>query len=353
MGDDQVPANLDQSVRAARRVCFFAHFHQDGFFADHVLTYLAALKQAGFATVVLSTASLAAGEESKLAGLVAGLIRRENVGLDFGGWIEACRRFFPIEADLLLLANDSVYAPIGDLSAFIAALCVREWDFSGAVESLEDAPHLQSWFLLFRPAAYRSAAFASLMTAPMRRFDSKRALVDHYEVGLTRSLAASGLRYHAAFTPRLRGGLAVSTPYNPAHLLWREVIEAGVPFLKIEPVRLNPLRVMDIGDWRAVVQARAPALVPLIEDDLARRGTRAAPSFRRARVLRRVYWPELRWLLLLDFRSQQSPNSLARKINRAAFHALERLAWVVRRCQALIEHASRRIGRRPTHQPPN
>jgi len=294
----------EQRIGQASRLCFFAHYDEDGVVADHVLLYLAALREANFVIVVLSTARLDEVEQAKITALGAYVILRDNQGMDFGGWIEACIRFFPITADLLLLANDSVYAPLADLATFIDQLTTRSADFYGAIESLEVAPHLQSWFLLFRPSAYRSAAFSELMRRPMPIITEKGTLVIRYEVGLTRTLVDAGLQYHAAFSLASSTGIAKHYPYNPAHVLWREAIEQGIPFLKIELLRYNLVRITNTAEWPAVVTAHAPHLVPLITADLVRRGTKPAPGILKMSHAPSVYWPELRPLVLADYRRE-------------------------------------------------
>ena len=333
-------------IRTARRLCFFAHYHQDGILAPHALHYLRAIKAAGFTIVVLSTAKLGAQEQYTLYSMGIDLVLRENTGMDFGGWIEACQRFFPIEAQLLLLANDSVYGPLGKLTDFLDQLLSHDADFYGAVESLEIQPHLQSWFVLLRPAAYRSRAFAELMCSPMQEMADKLALVKRYEVGLTRRLVDAGLRYHAAFPPSGWSRLARMHPYNPAHLLWREMIAAGVPFLKVELLRLNRMRVTDTSDWREAVGAHAPELVPLIEEDLARRGAEPLPCFGTMSAWPAIYWPELRGLILSDYRMSAKKGGMIGIVYLVAARAILSAVRIPRRLHArLLTHDRRRTHR--------
>lgn len=318
-------------IRQARRLCLFAHYHQHGLVAPHVLHYLRALRDAGFVTVVLSTATIDAAGCKSLREVGVELILRENAGMDFGGWIEACRRFFPIEADLLLLANDSVYGPLSDLSVFVDKLLAQDGDFYGAVESLEVAPHLQSWFVLLRPTAYRSRAFAKLMCTPMPEIPDKLSLVKRYEIGLTQQLVSAGLRYRAAFSLAGRQGVARRYPYNPAHLLWRDMIEAGVPFLKVELLRLNKMGVTDTSDWAAIVSAREPALLPLIQSDLAQRGTQTRPDFFAMGSLPRIYWPEVRTMVLSDYRRSRDGAGISGALHWAAIRITMFIALCLRR----------------------
>jgi lipopolysaccharide biosynthesis protein len=319
---------MDDHVRKSKRLCFFAHYDEGGVVGEHVLHYLRALRACGFVVVVLSTAELSAFEQQKITALGANVVLRANEGMDFGGWIDACIRFFPIQADLLLLANDSVYGPLSDLGNFIDRLTAEEADFYGAVESYEIATHLQSWFVLLRPAAYRSTAFGEMMCRPMANVADKGDLVVRYEVGLTQALVAAGFRYHSSFSMASHGRIARHFPYNPAHIHWREVICAGVPFLKIELLRFNLVRVTDTDDWRDVIAKLAPHVVELIAADLTRRGRKSPPSFGAMSYAPAIYWPELRRFLIADFKEA---NGSGGNVRLKALRVAMAVAWLPRR----------------------
>jgi hypothetical protein len=317
MGDQEVRGATDQEIGAARRLCFFAHYHPRGIVADYVIFYLAALRDAGFTTVVLSTAELSAAEQDKLRGHCARLVMRANVGLDFGGWIEAFGRFAPIRAELLLLANDSVYGPIGDLAMFIDRLTATPADFYGAVESWEGTRHLQSWFLLLRPRAYRSAAFTGLMADPIPPSMPKLEIIQRYELQLLQALSAEGLTHASAWSPDRGGPIARALRYNPAQALWKTLVgRVGMPFIKVELLRDNPLHMGGVRNWRRFVRRRAPALVPMIEADLALRNARRLPTIRDRFGFSRAhpqpaYRPELQLLINADAAGQSPARSAA------------------------------------------
>jgi len=291
----------EQRIKKANRLCFYAHYDHGNIVDTRVHHYLQEIMDSGFEIVFLSAAGLDSGELEKLSRTGVQALVRKNQGMDFGGWIDACIRFFPISAELLLLANDSVYGPISSLNNFIDRLTDSEADFYGAVESSEISPHLQSWFLIFRPEAYNSAAFTDIMCRPMRDIEDKGDVVTRYEVGLTQALVAAGLRYRAAFPPVSDGGIAQYHPYNAAHIHWREMIEAGVPFIKAELLRFNLVRVRGISKWRQVVRARSPHVADLIESDLKRRGVTRPPTYGQMSYVPPIYWPELRGLIIADY----------------------------------------------------
>lgn len=305
--DHNSSAESKELIHRSRRVCFFAHYHQHGIVADHVLYYLRAIRDSGFAIIVVSTADLAPEEERKLRNTCDHFIPRKNEGLDFGSWIEAFRHFPRLEADLLLLTNDSVYGPISDLSRFIDDLTSSPADFYGAVECNIIQPHLQSWFLLFRPSAYTSQTFRDRFSEPIPSHLSKEDIIRRYEIGLTASLREAGLRYRSGFRAGDRGLLWSRFPGNPTHLLWRQLIEIGdIPFLKIDLLQRNPHWIGNLAKWRSVVGAHNPLLLRMIEADILTRGEAKVQSFptRVCRSLKSPFpedWAELHGFLRRDY----------------------------------------------------
>ena len=321
-------------LRHARRVCFFAHYDRFGEVADHVLLYLDALAEAGFSVVVLSSATLDEVAQARLRAHCHTLVMRANEGLDFGGWGEAMRRFLPLEAEFLLLANDSVYAPVTSLSAFIDRLTVVPADVYGAIESREHAPHLQSWFLLLRPAVYTSATFRDFMAAPVDPALDKDAIILAREVGLTRTLDAAPFTRHAAYDLGSAGPIVRNRPINPTHLIWRYLIEQQkMPFIKVDLLRFDPVRVGSAGRWRAVVEPRNPVLAEAIARDLRRFPPARAGSFRERLVWSvdryPTYWPEMQDFVVRDHRFMGQP--IAAALNATGYFLIETAGKVVRK----------------------
>lgn len=223
-----------EAIREAKRLCLFSHFEADGMIDDYVLHYLRELRDAGFTVVFVTTANLMPGEVHRLDGLCATVLERGNFGLDFGGWAECLALFPDMKADLLLLANDSVYGPFWSLSEFVDELTSVPADSYGAVRALEPVSFLHSWFLLLRTSAYRSAPFQALMSQPVGPEMTKLEIIAKYEEALTPLLVEAGLRYHVGFDPTKMGPVLAKTPLNPAFTLWRELLsERLVPFVKI------------------------------------------------------------------------------------------------------------------------
>jgi lipopolysaccharide biosynthesis protein len=329
-------AALPRSLSACARVCFFAHHDPGGEVADHVLHYLAQLERAGFAVVFVTTSVPDAEARASLDQSCYAVVVRSNAGLDFGSWAAAFARYGGDLRGDLLLANDSVYGPLADLDQALNALLSEDADFYGLVENCEPSPHVQSWFVLLRRRAYASEAFRSVLTLPFGRM-TKREIIDAGEIGLTRALTRAGFRYHAMLRPCRIGPLWRALRFNPAQLLWRELVDAAVvPFIKVEVLRDNPMELPDIGDWRSVVDSAAPGLVRAIGDHLARIGA-AAVSGNPAppRMLGRVA-PDPVAFLRREFRLAAAGRGSAVRLNAAAFAARRRLSSLSTALKAVV-----------------
>lgn len=331
-------------LRAAHRLCLFANYHPAGVIADCVLFYLRDLKAAGFRTLVVSTSDLPEDEQAKLIGCCDGLLLRENVGLDIAGWAEACAMLFPIRAEFLLLCNDSVYGPLRPIGAFVEELCRQPADFYGAVSSCEIDWHLQSWFRLFRPATYNSDAFAALMLRPLPLGRSKQAIIFDYEVGLSLRLREAGFRVHAAYRADRVNALSNVMPFNPTHILWKQLVERYcIPFLKVDLLRDERFGGRGLKAWPRLVDRHRRELLPLIRQDLELRRAHWSGSWLRLRhdPQEHIYWPELRPLIYLDDRLGGGAGRQMVPAIRVVIHAVRAYLAIRRWVRSLSEGVSR------------
>jgi hypothetical protein len=297
-------------------VCIFSHFDPDGTVDTHVVRYLRALADCGFTIIVVSTAQLDAAARSSLLHVAAEVIVRDNIGYDFGSWAVALARYRSQIHGRLLLANDSVYGPIGSLNAAIQQLTRTRHDFYGMVQSAERAPHLQSWFLLFEPNVVRSRAFAEIFCQPLVD-RTKEQIIRDLELAATTALVRHGFTYRALY---MAEGRRLAS--NPMLYLWREIIEKyGIPFLKIGVLRDDPLGVFRHQQWRHVVDGRAPELAPLISNHQARLRRAQAHDGRMTRVMRRIFMYFVFWDDYLARKNLPVLGAVGAAVFRIAFDA--------------------------------
>lgn len=225
----------------AEKVAVFAQFSIGRRMSRSVSEFARQLRAHGY-RVVLSSSALAAGELEWPHGLPdIGVLRKPNLGYDFGSWAVALAEVPEIlSAQRVLFVNDSFVGPFWSIERILADFERSSADVWGLARSMEFEPHLQSYLFGMRGSALRSA--------PARRFWSsvgvragREEVVQQYEIGLTRMLHRHSFSVHAMFdceavTPN--GG-------NPSLFGWHEFLRAGVPFVKRQL-----LRERNIG-WRA------------------------------------------------------------------------------------------------------
>jgi lipopolysaccharide biosynthesis protein len=296
------------------RVAVFVHYDRAGAVRDHVLRYLAALRDTGFDIAFVSNSGRLKPEaQAVLAKLCAVVLVRRNVGYDFGAMREAILRLGLPRADTeqVLIANDSVYGPLCPLDDLLARIDFDTADVWGCTESWQVRYHLQSYFLVFGAAALRHPAWRAFWQR-VRPVQSKEWIIRHYEVGLSQMLLRAGLRCRAIWPyadlvkrvdPELlaisdedaalsgdpivmmrkvharfiRDAAVTRRPLNPTSDLWRQLLLSGYPFVKRELLRSNPTRVRDVTDWRDVLRDDAGLDPTMIERDLQRALKNIAP----------------------------------------------------------------------------
>ena len=288
------------------KVVLFVHFDGGGAVRGYVRTYLHALRDAGLDVVFVSNSETLRPEAlGFLQTVCAGIIVRRNIGYDFGAFHDALASLgLPRDdTEMVVLANDSVYGPIREIGSVLSRVDFEAADLWGLTESWQTRFHLQSYFIAVGPAAMRSKAWAEFW-ARVRPVASKPLVVKMYEVGLSQAMLKGQLRCRALwpypeltadldeslfFRPgrnepeiedpailhrrihvrHVRNAVMQRVPLNPTSDLWRQLLDAGYPFLKRELLRSNPSGVADVADWRGKL-ARMQVDASDIEADLQR-----------------------------------------------------------------------------------
>lgn len=300
---------IEGSAPMTGKVCVFVHYDGGGVLRPYARRYLDALAAEGFCIVFVGNSTIAQESLEHLSGRCARILLRDNRGYDFGAYRDGILnldiRSRPLT--MLVLANDSVYAPLSPLAGLFDEMDFAAADIWAATDSWQRRYHLQSYLIGFGPVALAHPGFLDFWRQ-VRNAKSKWAVVKHYEIGLTRVMLAAGMRCAAVFdyqslmrraeamveadedpepnataalfrTSAERALRAASRrrAANPMIDLWLLLAEAGCPFLKRELLRDDPTRVPDLFAWHRIVQDRAPALYREIIEDLKRVMRRASP----------------------------------------------------------------------------
>lgn len=187
-------------MQGVRRLAVTAHYDPEGHVAPHVRHHLAALVEAFDSVVVVTTANLTDAARSWLVQRVR-LIERENAGYDFWSYKVGLDASGDLTSyDEVAICNDTFVGPLVPWRQVISNMDTVEADFWGLTRSEEITPHLQSYFMVFRPAALVSPAFQTFWSQ-MEPVSDRDEVIRRYEIGLSQVLERAGLRAAAYFEP--------------------------------------------------------------------------------------------------------------------------------------------------------
>lgn len=234
------------------RVAVLAHWAATGRLSRSVRTVVAALVDAGYRVVIVSTSEDPAPLdwlERRPTGVT--VLRRPNLGYDFGSWATALDRYPSIgDADRVLLLNDSLVGPFSSIDDLLARFHGCRADVWALTDTTQFGYHLQSYVLGFLGS--------SLREPPLRRFfrdirveRTKDDVIWRNEIGLSRLLRRERFVTDVA----IPSGRVVADGENPTILGWRGLLDRGFPFVKRE-LLLRPHVAPDAADVRGELQRR-------------------------------------------------------------------------------------------------
>ena len=255
------------------RALVYAHWDRDGIVDPYVIhalrEYRAVVDRIVFVSTHCSSLSPA------LTSLADEIIVRDNEGFDFASWREGLLRLDTAAYDEILFTNSSVYGPLWPIDGCLATAAARRSDLWGMTVSLEPEVHLQSYFMGMSRRLLASDCGRRLWDG-VRLVPTKRDAINAYELRWMPDCVANGFAVHTLFDgrnyPRVPVGEQLSNmacwppwqkrvrryrrsirrpTYNPTHLQWKQVLEAGVPMLKVDLLRDNPVGIdaRRIYDW--------------------------------------------------------------------------------------------------------
>ena len=167
-----VAGDLD-AVLSADRVVVLAEYSLGGRLRPEALSGAAAWAAAGVPTLIVAARDAWSAKTLQVDPVpdAVAVVRRPNVGYDFGSWGAALTAYPQIAVKpLVVLTNDSLagpYAPLDDLVARVDASPADVW---AATSNVYPQVHLQSYLLAFRAACSPgSRCGASLRVSRPRR----------------------------------------------------------------------------------------------------------------------------------------------------------------------------------------
>lgn len=166
------------------------------------------------------------------------VIRKPNIGYDFGSWSVAMQ-LLPSSrsARNVIVVNDSLVGPFMGLSHLFTRLETSPFDVTGITDSIQMRHHVQSYFLHFKNGSFQHPGIVDFWNNIFVQED-KMEVIKSYELGLTAKAQASQLYVGALYPWNLVGQYW----QNPSVDGWSRLIDLGFPFVKREVVRESSLK---------------------------------------------------------------------------------------------------------------
>ena len=161
------------------------------------------------------------------------IVRKPNVGYDFGSWSIGLLTFPEInQADEVLLLNDSNSGPFGTIAELLNQMNESPYDITGITDSLQHRYHIQSFMLHFKNNSLTHKAMVTFWQN-IRSQNDKFDVVLAYELGLTSRAQGNGL-YVGAIYP---WNILVDYWENASVTAWDRLLDLGYPLIKREVTR--------------------------------------------------------------------------------------------------------------------
>ena len=192
------------------------------------------------------------------------ILRKPNVGYDFGSWSIGLLTFPEIrKAKEVLLLNDSNCGPFGSISNLLENMSNSPYDITGITDSLQHRYHIQSFMMHFKNDSLNSKSMVDFWKN-IRSQNNKFDVVLAYELGLTSRAQGNGLYVGAVFP----WNILIDYWENASVKAWERLLDLGYPFIKREVVRsLTAKQVSNLLETRFVHESELDLIKEMINQD--------------------------------------------------------------------------------------
>ncbi|MEL6646895.1 MAG: rhamnan synthesis F family protein [Pseudomonadota bacterium] len=240
------------------RYCLFACYSPDGSINKSAQTYISQLAQNNIDVIVCAAMrDMADTKDFPPIHDAAGILLRENGGMDFASWACILKEFPDLyTARQAIFTNDSVIPLPELLGKMLAQLEDDPRDFVALTDSYAIKHHAQSYFFSFNSRALQNKTLQAYWGG-LEFFEDKSDIIKKHEASLLlRCKKDWGLSTDIKFPIEkiLRTDkFDKIKEINVCHSYWLQLINNGFPFIKFELLRENPFSVPILG-WQSVVE---------------------------------------------------------------------------------------------------
>jgi hypothetical protein len=197
---------MTKIINHKKRLAIFAHFDKQSIVDPYVITYIKELKNYIDDIIFISDGDLAQEEQDKISHLCVDVLDKRHGEYDFGSYKRGFEllkdkyreRFQAI--DELIFINDSCYL-VGSFKRVFDDMTLNDdCDAWGLTENIDKGQkyHMQSYFLVFRKSVFQEKFFGDFMGG-IAKLNTKRNIVDQYEIGLSQLLLKNNKKLFVYF----------------------------------------------------------------------------------------------------------------------------------------------------------
>lgn len=245
-------------------ICLFSIYAPGGQVSPATISYIESMAENGFSIIVcVALDDPTADFDVASLSAAAGIVVHKNGGMDFAAWAGALRLLPDCwSASRLVFTNDSVLMLPDLMKPFVERLRLETADFVGLTDSRCFIPHIQSYFFQFQGAALSNPKLHAFW-ASIQVFADKKDVIQNYELNLLQHVTFDyGLTSNTMFSLVKIFPYATEAEYshlNVCHSYWDHLVAKGFPFVKVELLRDNPLK-LNILHWCSVFEAHGASL---------------------------------------------------------------------------------------------
>ncbi len=203
----------------------FAMWSPSGELLNYRKVYLQELRRCADYIIVIAAGGLKEEEKRYLYDQQIDCITRDNLGLDFGSWYEGLKAIGDLgQFSQVILANDSC-VPIREFKTLAKWADENPFDYFGITTSRIISPHVQSYFVGFKPSTYRTVVDYFNQHKVMNA--GKDAIIRTYEIGLSAQIRKKGFSI-GALHPYDMSPITI----NPSIVAVPVLMKTGCPLIK-------------------------------------------------------------------------------------------------------------------------
>lgn len=183
-----------------KRIAIFAHYSKNNFIEDYVIYLIKEIKKCVEKIIFISDSNINEDEIQKIKEFIYHYECKPHGEYDFGsykkGFLWAKENNLLPNCEELIFINDSCYGPLYPFEETFNKMSGQPIDFWGLTKNYNEIkPHIQSYFLVFKPQVFNSKIFEDFIYS-IKHEENKIDIVEKYEIGLTEYLNKNGFNYN-------------------------------------------------------------------------------------------------------------------------------------------------------------